>query len=357
MEPDLRAAAQRSWQSRASRLAPPRGAALPYELQRQISETATTLRSLLYLSSSSSAPVLLDPASVRGHKQPVVGGPPGAGAAWPEKRAGQPKTSPRLMLPPLDATSAPRHDLPGSAAQQPPLPPAAAAAPPAAVDDPAAVAAAAAAAATAETGATSTGTGLNRGGSFANLGAIDLLRPKAEAPRCDEPFEDWKEAQLFVACFWPLHVWRRETVKARTLAKAASARIADGISRLRAFRRWRKEAVARGVRKATARQIKARVRKMALRQVMARVQVVGTRDRKCREALANPSYARLRASWLARLPFLALRCYAACRARVRRRSVGEMMLRAEAAVTPLPVPPGWRPAPPLARLRLRPRRL
>jgi hypothetical protein len=158
----------------------------------------------------------------------------------------------------------------------------------------------------------------------------------------DEALDDAEEARLFRFCFWPLFVWRRETIKSRAIEHRVTMRLFDGISRQRAYRRWRADALgSRSIRHAS-RAVHARVRRTILLRMFSRVLALAAHRRKCKEALASDTCVRLLASRFCTAPFLALRGYALCRSLVRRRSCGELMCRREALVHPMPLPPEWR---------------
>ena len=343
----------------ATRLVP-RSPTLPPKAQWQVKETAATLRALL--ASSASAPVLLDPASAASQRAKRAA-LPAPMAAWAEGS----KTSPRVHLPPLPAGPAP-HKLPGKTR----LPPASAS--PRGVVVSAAVAPgeaafaadasdaapgpspapAASSSAEADDGRRR---GVNRGGSFANLDSIKFITPAAAPPPPPPPeegdFDDWQEAQVMVACFWPLHVWKRETAKARTLENQLTTRVADGMARLRLFRTWRERAIRSSHLAKQSAVIRASVRVSAKRRALARVAVFTTRERKCDEVYASRKYRRLRASCLGRQPLSALRCYSVCRALVRKRSFGDGMMKPDELPMPLPVPVEWREDPGLAPIVLK----
>ena len=279
---------------RASRLAPAsRGVALSQEAQRKVKDTVGLLR----LASSVSAPVLLDPATVR--RQPVT----------------TLKASPRAALPPLP--NIPAGILATQLPAKPPLPPATAEA---------TVPAAASALAT------------SHGTSFA---CLPLSSSSAEPEVADDPLDDATDALLFRVCFWPLYVWHRETTKSRALGHQVTTRLNDGMSRARSFRRWRAVAVATRHLRENEQMIGKRVRASTLIRYVGRLNIVSKRDKKCNDAINSPTFRRLRVSRFCRSPFLAIYCYATCRALVRRRCTGELICRREGLVAPFPIPPPW----------------
>ena len=167
--------------------------------------------------------------------------------------------------------------------------------------------------------------------------------PTTRAAEAEEtPLSDSEEASLYVACFWPLHVWRRETRLARQLQTRMVEQVADGLARQRLFRAWASEARKRRAYAKATHAVRKRVSRGVRSRAFRRLAAAAVRNRRVRHAANSRSFARLRARCLAKLPMLAWRVYARCRSLVRNRSYGSTMLRREAMVPPLPFPPEWR---------------
>lgn len=158
----------------------------------------------------------------------------------------------------------------------------------------------------------------------------------------DTPLDDAEDAALYTACHWPFHVWKRETRAARQLSAQVTARVFDGIMRLRTFRRWRSDARKHVQLRGASKKVGKTARYWCLRRTYDRVAYVVAYRKKVHRVCGSSRYMDLRARILARLPFFAWTVYARCRVLVRQRSCGELLLRREGMVHPFPVPPEWR---------------
>ena len=151
------------------------------------------------------------------------------------------------------------------------------------------------------------------------------------------------EWALYTACFWPLHVWKREVRRAlRASAKVQlTAALWRGILRLRCYRAWR-ALPALVAREAAA--MRAALRRAAKRSALARwFERCAERGYEAR-LMASGGVVALRARALAARPFLVLWFHARCRALVRARSYS-LLLLPESHVPPLPLPGRGRAAP------------
>ena len=155
-------------------------------------------------------------------------------------------------------------------------------------------------------------------------------------PAQDELFEDAAEAALYTACHWPLHVWKRETKKGRQLQTQVTERLFDGISRLRAFRLWRVTSEKRKIYRAADKKVSKGVRRENLMRYFRRLSAHVMHLKKVAEVESSDIYIKLRARRVGARPFLAWHVFTTCRALVRRRCYGELLLRTERMVHPLP---------------------
>ena len=165
-----------------------------------------------------------------------------------------------------------------------------------------------------------------------------------ELKAADDSFEDAAEAALYRACFWPLHVWKRETGKARELQNQVTTRLSDGMARVHCFRTWRGLSQQRRAHRKADKKVAARVRRDNLARTFRRLAVHMLHLRKVAEVESSEIYIQLRAKRVGSTPFLAWLVYSTCHALVRRRCYGELLVRTERMVHPLPCAPP--PCPP-----------
>ena len=176
------------------------------------------------------------------------------------------------------------------------------------------------------------------GGSGGKGGSGRLLAARRLAEESEAA--EWA---LYTACFWPLHVWKREVRRAlRASAKVQLTRaLWRGIVRLRCYRAWR-ALPALQAREVAA--MRAALHRAAKRSALARwAERCAERGYEAR-MMASSRFVALRARALAARPFLVLWFYARCRVLVRDRSYN-LLLLPESHVPPLPLPGRGRAAP------------
>ena len=139
---------------------------------------------------------------------------------------------------------------------------------------------------------------------------------------------------LYVACFWPLHVWKRAVRSARQARARASLTTVlwRGLTRLRLFRAWaRLPRQQRAELDALRARLRLRVLASALRRWFDWDYEAGYEAR----MLESLACVALKARAVCAMPLLALRLYARFRLLVRSRSYPPLMLCDEAQVPPL----------------------
>ena len=157
-----------------------------------------------------------------------------------------------------------------------------------------------------------------------------------------DELSDAEEYRLYTACHWPFHVWKRTLREAQDVQNKLVGGVQEGLARVRVFRRWSVDAAIFSKERSFGKRVRQRARRHYLETFFTRLARLGASRYRFAKTQASGQFQRLRSRCVCWLPLRALRAYAVCRALVRARSLGEMMLRREAKVPPLPIPPEWR---------------
>ncbi len=157
-----------------------------------------------------------------------------------------------------------------------------------------------------------------------------------------DELSDAEESRLYTACHWPFYVWKRMTHANQMALSRLTDSTAAGLARMRCFRRWSVDAAIFAKERAFGRRLRARHQQLWMQLFVDRLGQLAASRSKYAALQRSGTFVSMRARAVCSAPWRALQAYALCRALVRRRSLGEMMIRREAKVPPLPVPPEWR---------------